>query len=91
MTIADIPLVRARPLQALLLSTLFLVGADTVAAQTSPLRLSGQVGFRVEYMANENFAENDATRDDDRRLRFRARVRVGGAYDVSEAVTWASA
>ncbi len=51
------------------------------------LVLSGQVGFRTEFMSNENFAEDDATRDDDARLRFRARVRVAGRYDVSDQVT----
>lgn len=51
------------------------------------LVLSGQVGFRIEFMSNENFAEDDATRDDDARLRFRSRLRVAGRYDVSDQVT----
>ncbi|MEN8374065.1 MAG: putative porin [Gemmatimonadota bacterium] len=61
----------------------FVLTPTTARAQ---LRLSGQVGFRAEYMGNENFAENDATRDDDHRMRWRARVRLAGNYAVSERV-----
>lgn len=53
---------------------------------SAQLQISGQVGFRSEYMANENFAENDATRDDDHRLRWRSRVRINGAYTLSDQV-----
>lgn len=62
-----------------------LVAVVVLAAPAkAQLVVGGQVGFRSEYMANENFAENDATRDDDHRLRWRARVRIQGQYAVSE-------
>ncbi len=58
------------------------VAASPSAAQdaASSFRLGGQVGVRAEYIANESFAEHATTRDDDHRLRFRARVRGGGEY-----------
>lgn len=63
------------------------VGALFMAAPASAqLELSGQVGFRSEYIANENFAENDVTRDDDHRLRWRSRVRIAGSYPLSDKV-----
>lgn len=54
--------------------------------QGSDFRLTGQIGFRVEYIANENFAENVETFDDDHRMRFRARVRVAGEYSAPDLV-----
>lgn len=40
--------------------------------------ISGEVGARMEYMHNEQFAENDSTADDDNRYRERVRLRFGG-------------
>ena len=59
---------------------LLLVGASPLLAQSGNISFSGRIGFRGEYMRNENFAENDATHDDDHRVRFRARVRIAGEY-----------
>ena len=44
----------------------------------------GQVGFRLEYMHNEQFAENDETSDDDHRFRERVRLRFGAEFKPSE-------
>lgn len=60
-------------------------GQDERAAHA--LRVTGEVGTRAEFIANENFAERDATRADDARLRLRVRVRFGAEYRASEAVT----
>lgn len=40
---------------------LLLVGASPLLAQSDNISFSGRIGFRGEYMRNENFAENDAT------------------------------
>jgi hypothetical protein len=73
--------------------TIFLtVGAASAAAQApaSPgapmIRITGEVGTRAEYIANENFAETAAVRDDDHRFRARHRVRVAGVVPLSEAI-----
>ncbi len=58
-----------------------------LSGQSSGLRFSGEVGFRVEFMVNEHFAENDTTWDDDYRLRFRTRLRFGGEYVASDQIT----
>lgn len=49
------------------------------------LKLSGEVGLRSEYIRNENFARRDATREDDTRLRWRARLRLGAGFFHIEA------
>jgi hypothetical protein len=51
------------------------------------LKFFGQVGFRVEYMANERFAENDSTADDDHRFRHRVRLRFGAEFTALEWLT----
>ena len=51
------------------------------------LRFFGQVGFRIEYMANERFAENDYTADDNHRYRERVRLRFGGEITPSKWFT----
>ncbi len=61
--------------------------AESEQHDDSGFSLTGQIGFRVEYISNENFAENVTTFDDDHRMRMRARVRVGGEYSASEYVT----
>jgi hypothetical protein len=58
-------------------------------AESPKLKLGGEVGFRSEYIANENFAEKDATKKDDRRLRWRARVRLGADYQLDRTVALA--
>lgn len=58
----------------------------TAAAPEKRLRLSGDVGLRSEYMRNEAFASSDATQKDDHRLRWRARLRFGGEYDVGKSI-----
>ena len=47
----------------------------------------GQVGFRVEYMSNERFAENDATSNDDHRFRERVRLRFGAEFKPAKWFT----
>jgi hypothetical protein len=47
----------------------------------------GQVGFRLEYIYNERFAENDATADDDHRFRERVRLRFGAEFKPSKWFT----
>ena len=49
--------------------------------------LIGQVGFRLEYIHNERFAESDETADDDHRFRERVRLRFGGEFKPSEKFT----
>jgi len=49
--------------------------------------LIGQVGFRLEYIHNERFAETDETADDDHRFRERVRLRFGGEFKPSEKFT----
>lgn len=56
-------------------------------AEIPKLKFNAEVGFRSEYIANENFAETDATRKDDHRLRWRARVRLGADYQLAQTVT----
>jgi len=51
------------------------------------LTLTGEVGFRKEYMANERFAENDSTATDNYRYRQRVRLRFGGEVKPSEWFT----
>lgn len=82
----DFGLIMKRLVVALLLFPSGALSAIPAGAQ-EPLRLSGQVGFRTEYMANENFAVNDATRKDDHRVRLRARVRFGASYAPSDRVS----
>ena len=71
----------------LLLAGGFLLATTPATGQSDNISLSGRIGFRGEYIRNENFAENDATRDDDHRVRFRVRVRIAGEYSPSEQVT----
>lgn len=47
----------------------------------------GQVGFRMEYIYNERFAENDETSDDDNRFRERVRLRFGAEFKPSDKFT----
>lgn len=51
------------------------------------LQFFGQVGYRIEYMANERFAENDSTADDNHRYRERVRLRFGGEFTTSKWFT----
>ena len=44
------------------------------------LTFFGEVGFRAEYIANEQFAENDSTADDDYFYRDRVRLRFGAEF-----------
>lgn len=55
-------------------------------AEVPKLKFGGEIGFRSEYIANENFAETDAVRKDDNRLRWRARVRLGADYQLAQTV-----
>lgn len=65
--------------------------APSPAAQPAPeaprLKLSGEVAFRAEYIANELFAESDAFRSDDSRFRERVRLRVGGDFQATKTLT----
>jgi hypothetical protein len=47
----------------------------------------GQVGYRLEYMNNERFAENDSTANDDHRFRERVRLRFGAEFKPSKWFT----
>lgn len=71
-----------------------LVWTGPAVAQTSPapdwtqkLKLTGEVGFRAEYIQNENFAATSAVREDDHRFRLRARVRFGAEYQLAAPLT----
>jgi hypothetical protein len=50
------------------------------------IHVAGELGTRVEYIGNEHFAETDATRADDHRLRARLRLRLGGTIPLSDAL-----
>ena len=49
--------------------------------------LFGEVGFRLEFIANERFAEDDSTETDDYRFRERVRLRFGGDITPSKWFT----
>lgn len=47
----------------------------------------GEVGVRLEYMHNEQFAENDSTANDDHRFRERVRLRFGAEFKPTKWFT----
>lgn len=46
--------------------------------------LTGEAGVRLEYMHNEQFAQNDSTANDNVRFRERVRLRVGAEFRPSK-------
>ena len=53
---------------------------DAQCAAVQPLALSGDIGFRMETIRNEDFAEGRSTSPDDHRYRWRGRARLAGTY-----------
>jgi hypothetical protein len=68
---------RATFLPAVLFACALLPDLASAAQGPEPLQVSGEVGFRVEYIANEAFAQTAEVAADDHRLRARVRARVG--------------
>lgn len=50
------------------------------------LVFSGELGARLEYIANDAFAESDARVDDDERFRQRFRLRLGADYQATRRI-----
>jgi Putative porin len=61
--------------------------ASPAPAPEKRFRIASDVGLRSEYIHNEGFAANDTTQKDDHRVRWRARLRFGGEYDLGKSVT----
>lgn len=57
---------------------------EAEVAEAPKLKFSAEVGFRSEFIANENFAETEAIKRDDRRLRWRTRLRFGAESQLTK-------
>ncbi len=64
-------------LLSLLAAPLLMTGPARAGEPPPPPKLNGEIGARAEYIANENFAETDAIKEDDTRFRLRVRARLG--------------
>jgi hypothetical protein len=73
--------------RVLLLSAVMPVAISTAQEPGARgLIVSGDLGTRLEFIGNEHFAESDATRDDDTRVRTRIRLRVGAGAQLTKSV-----
>lgn len=61
-------------------------GSVMAQERETPVSFNGSVGFRIEYIANEQFATTLSGADDDHRLRSRVRARASVRFQRSPSV-----